>query len=47
MESSNTGSGEVPGATLVAMGILPTASVGFESAPECVFQTTVIFRVTP
>lgn len=25
----------------------PTASVGFESAPECVFQMTVIFRVTP
>lgn len=46
-ESSNTASGVMPAATLEATDIFPRTSVGFESAPECVFQMMVIFRVTP
>lgn len=44
--SSDAGGGEVPGAASGATGIFPTWAA-FESGPGRVFQTTVIFRVTP
>lgn len=38
---------EMPAVPLEASGIFPMMSVGFESAPECVFQMIGIFQVTP